>query len=269
MTPTESTRWWENYLVRYFVPIIAGMVMVNWLLGEHLQLRKFLYLVADDLKGLSSQQVVLLFLYGNLFCYIASYPVLVFHVTRAALFDEDAKANYRPSVLDSYLLTFLFGLLALLVSKMQGELAVCLAFAVVVFFSAAQVRALYIGYSKGGIYTLLCKLAHRRSGLDTIHCPNENGPPASQQDKSEKQQRVSVCVHEVTSSYRHLREHGNTALILWLELGLAGLMHALVLEQREPVAQLGLVGVLIAIWSLPAACVHLLGQHLERRFANN
>ena len=24
-------RWWESYLVRYFLPCIAGMVIISWL----------------------------------------------------------------------------------------------------------------------------------------------------------------------------------------------------------------------------------------------
>jgi len=28
---SANTRWWENYLVRYFLPSVAGMFIVRWL----------------------------------------------------------------------------------------------------------------------------------------------------------------------------------------------------------------------------------------------
>ena len=30
-TQPGATRWWENYLVRYFIPSVAGMIILRWL----------------------------------------------------------------------------------------------------------------------------------------------------------------------------------------------------------------------------------------------
>src|SRR4051812_36415777 len=77
-----TTRWWENYLPRYLMPSIAGVAIVNWLtsyVGDGLRMMLSLPPIGQSVDGAS---LTLLFLYGNLFCYIASYPVLVFHATR-------------------------------------------------------------------------------------------------------------------------------------------------------------------------------------------
>ena len=37
---------------------------------------------------------------------------------------------------------------------------------------------------------------------------------------------------------------------------------------QSHVQQLGAIGTLFAVWAVPSAFVHLLGQHLERRFSH-
>ena len=88
-TASGATRWWEGYLVRYFMPSIAGIVIILWLstiAGDNF---KRLLLVPQDVKDLNSQNLILVILYANLFCYIASYPILGFHVTRVIDFSGD------------------------------------------------------------------------------------------------------------------------------------------------------------------------------------
>ena len=77
-----TTRWWEYHLPRYLMPSIAGAIMVNWICAYGGSgMRSLLYLPPIG-TPLDSASLILLFLYGNLFCYVASYPVLVFHATR-------------------------------------------------------------------------------------------------------------------------------------------------------------------------------------------
>jgi hypothetical protein len=70
-------------------------------------------------------------------------------------------------------------------------------------------------------------------------------------------------------TYRHLREHGNSAFTFILELALAGLVYCVITKPGQtPPQQLGAVGALFAIWAIPAVFVHFLGQSLEQRFSH-
>ncbi len=279
----ESTRWWENYLVRYLTPSIAGALIVNWVVGENDALRTMLYLPspADKQTGISTQQLTLLFLYGNLFCYIASYPILVFHATRSLLFAEDGGApKFRPGIADGYLWSVLLGFVAMLATRC-GSAGLYLAFAGVTAFSGIQIFQLWIGYRGGRIYAFLHRLGQKRSGCSTGRRPASAdfcGPNDSQAEsdccETQNHQATADCrlklVHEVTTSYRHLREHGNTAFILLLELTLAGLSSAVIASSGPSATyQLSILALLISIWILPAMYVHLLGQYLERRFSTD
>ena len=74
---------------------------------------------------------------------------------------------------------------------------------------------------------------------------------------------------EYMDTYRHLREHGNSAFIFILEIALASLAFCMITKPGQlPVQQLGAIGTLFVVWALPSAFVHLLGQHLERRFSH-
>jgi len=70
-------------------------------------------------------------------------------------------------------------------------------------------------------------------------------------------------------TYRHLREHGNSAFIFLLELGLTALVYCVIANsERSAPEQLGMIAVLLAIWAVPSVLVHLIAQHLERRFSH-
>lgn len=87
---TGSNRWWESYLVRYFMPSIAGVATVGWLssiAGNELKNILFFGLLGTEL---SAPVLTLLVIYGNLFCYVASYPILGFHATRVIDHDDSS-----------------------------------------------------------------------------------------------------------------------------------------------------------------------------------
>lgn len=92
-TQSETNRWWENYAVRYLMPSIAGVAIVRWLCSRAGPGLSSLLFVQPYL--LNAQSLILLFLYGNLFCYLASYPALAFHAVRVVHYGGD---NYRWTV---------------------------------------------------------------------------------------------------------------------------------------------------------------------------
>jgi hypothetical protein len=96
-------------------------------------------------------------------------------------------------------------------------------------------------------------LAHRR--VDSVEMPEGETQDLKWRD-------------EIVETYRHLREHGNSAFIFLLELVLAALAYCVITKPgQSPTHQLGAVGLLFAIWAFPSAFVHLVAQHLERRFS--
>ena len=104
---SAAGRWWENYLVRYFMPSIAGIGIVAWLtyVGPA-NLREILFFGKSP-ASLDTPTLTLLVLYGNLFCYIASYPILCFHATRVIDFKN---YQWKPHLTEGYIATALFAL---------------------------------------------------------------------------------------------------------------------------------------------------------------
>ncbi len=281
-----ANRWWEYYLVRYLMPSIAGVVIVSWLCtyaGNGLSILLFLPFGG---KLLDTASLVLLFLYGNLFCYVASYPVLVFHVTRVRDF-SDGKWPAKPFS-DGYLVSFV--LIVITFSLFHWDSPVCrywLALLVALIFALIQFRRLFVmtlDRTDRRSFTRAVSLAfwyayalarrrgdHKVSKTDVAsQSPTQRpGPPKDPDEYDEVTTHHQIKWHsEFIATYRHLREHGNSAFIFVLELILAALVYCVITKPgQSPTQQLGATGFLFAIWASPSVLVHLLGQHLERRFS--
>ncbi len=284
-----TTRWWEYYLPRYLMPSVAGVAIVNWLTaygGDGL--RSLLLLPSSD-KPLDSSSLVLLFLYGNLFCYIASYPVLVFHATRVMDFQ---KGRWRAHVLDGYLIAVILLAIIAVVHLVPPGCRYWVAFPTAIIIASFQLMRLRAVLShrfkvKGhgdlvsDAYYYSYVLAHRR-GIpvveETEHSqPKNTTAPAgnlSTEDEEDKEETTSTLKstnswrREFMDTYRHFREHGNSAFIFLLELVLAALVYCVVTKPApSPKYELGAIGLLLGIWTTPSIFVHLLAQHLERRFS--
>lgn len=79
---------------------------------------------------------------------------------------------------------------------------------------------------------------------------------------------MTVWHSEFVDSYRHMREHGNSASIFILVLTLSALLNAIVSETRiSEFDQISCIGILLGVWAMSSVFVHLGGQHLERRFS--
>lgn len=259
-----TNRWWENYLVRYLMPSIAGMVIVNWITLQAGELRLRLLLPETE-SSLSPASLTLLFLYGNLFCYVASYPILVFHATRVTDF-RDGNWRARPWY-DGYLSVLTIMVVAFVVFH-YGSAAhhFYAAFLMTAAFAAIQCVRLFCAISPrirvshlgevSPAFGFAYSLARRRGLTDVT-------------EKTATTTREIAWRQDFVATYRHLREHGNSAFIFLHELLLAVLVYFVISKPHQSVAQqLGAIGGLLALWAVPAVFVHFLGQHLERRFAH-
>lgn len=90
MEAGKSQRWWEFYLVRYFVGTVFGMLIVMYLvLNEHSQIHKTLEKISEIQFTGSHLESIHLWIFGFIglaYCYIASGPILLFHAIRGLFY---------------------------------------------------------------------------------------------------------------------------------------------------------------------------------------
>lgn len=276
--PTGSTRWWENYLVRYFLPSLVGMLIVLWLQKNAGNSAYIPRILPRDPRDFNTGHLLLLLLLGSLYSYIASYPALVFHATRVLDFKDviGRPAEWPYVLLNPYLVSALFvaatGLCALYDLRQA-------AFTAVVVFSIIQIiRILLVSLSFGDFglkrnvgavfaanisYAYLRMLSQRRGKTTT----EKIEPTAEKKARGVKESLVTrKDEKDFVDSYRHLREHGNTAFIVFLELALCPVLY-LLLEFQDGAANKVWFGSLLAIWVFPSVLIHGLAQQLERRYS--
>jgi hypothetical protein len=284
-TESGAYRWWENYLVRYLMPSIAGVAIVNWLAVNASQGFKEFLLIGVGASGLQAPTLVLLFLYGNLFCYVSSYPILVFHVTRVI---DPERGTGRRKIWDGYFSTMLLASILLLLSIFIGwnsNLNQIIPFLAALVFSCIQLYRIYLALDKvtfdgingqvSKIFAYTYAISKRRSIVEELSITKQsnntqnNDEPGDMFDEEREWQKRSAWQRELIDSYRHMREHGNSAFIFVLELTLASLCYLLLVACKDQSAsyQLTALGLLFAVWALPAMFIHLVGQHIERRFS--
>jgi len=294
-TAYGGTRWWENYAVRYLMPSVAGVAIVKWICAHGCN--KLLPLLSLPAKGehLETASLTLLFLYGNLFCYVASYPILVFHATRVMDFENDKWKHRFPC--DGYIATSLLGILAFAAVHYFTDYRRPLAFIFALGFSFIQVWRVWFVFSKrkafkgchgvhgevGGdvtaLYAYNFRIAARRGRREeTLEKDGREiivtdvaaleGYDDDDDDRLRTKLGEVLWHKEYMETYRHLREHGNSAFIFLLELVLAVLIYCITVPNDEGVKQLSAIGILFAIWAFPAVSAHLIGQYLERRFSH-
>jgi hypothetical protein len=143
-TESGAYRWWENYLVRYLMPSIAGAAIVNWLATNADPDFKKLLLIDVGASGLQPPTLILLFLYGNLFCYVSSYPILGFHVTRVIDFE---RGLWRRCFWDGYVSTILLAIIVLFASIGISEcnsVSRAIPFTLVLAFTCLQLYRIYL-----------------------------------------------------------------------------------------------------------------------------
>ena len=269
---SNTTRWWENYLVRYFLPSVVGMIILRWLdINSQCAIREYIpvFLLADW-KDFDISHLIVWLLFGSLYCYISSYPILVFHATRVLDF-KDRAGTMNSILCNPYLHSILFTVIAYLAAWLDN---LCMVFFAVILFTFTQLYRLYRVYAdqrsfqfkedfKSSIaYAYLHKLSNRRSVKEEMREIAIDG----KNDDRNKNKKTILKHSDLVESYKHLREHGNTAFIFLLELGLCPVLFVGLNHQKNYV-DFAYVSVLIVIWIIPSALVHLLGQHLERRYS--
>lgn len=87
----SSSRWWEYYLARYLLPSITGVFILIYL-TEHSAYNQSL----NYIKNTTTSSYIVLIICGFAYCYIASFPALVFHAVRKIFLTETKNPKNAP-----------------------------------------------------------------------------------------------------------------------------------------------------------------------------
>jgi hypothetical protein len=237
------------------------------------------YFLPNDWKDFGTAHLVLWLLLGSLYCYIASYPALVFHATRVLDFRDvqGQLAGRKYLSINPYLCSTFFAIAAGVCAFFNTTFW---AFLLVAVFSGVQIaRILIVAFAFGDFglkrdlkakfsanisYAYLRKLSERRA--ITTRDKVEPEDPKNARNKFKERTIIRKDEKDIVDSYRHLREHGNTALIVLLEIALCPVLYVFLESQVGVVNKIWFCSVLI-LWVLPSVLIHGLAQQLERRFS--
>jgi hypothetical protein len=273
-----NSRWWEFYFVRYALGTLFGALIVNSLASRNPELREILFFASGEsseaIAGSSLLGLPILFGYGLFFCYLSSIPILVWHTGRMATwgiarFDSDNSfwsrvyGRFRTLPLEVRFAIGLFfplwGISIFSVETFQflekgfkdNSFVTSLIVSSVFFIIVLEVYFVFlILFSRQKIYSGMKSLAQAR------HVNRNKG--------------------EFIDSYRHLREHGNSILILILEAILGGALLGIVHfftgnpnfdNEMKYIAASSVA--LLTLWVLPGAFVWPFATWVEARFASD
>lgn len=230
-------RWWEFYFVRYFVGSVIGMgVMIFLNTSENSPLRDRIFSNIVN-KDAVSNNFVLMAALGLAYCYIASAPVLVMHMTRSEM---DFKKYFDFNLWRS--LTIVISTSLVILAFLWGQEIVLWSLK----FWELSLAALVIGLQAMMIVDAL------RTKFDSVF----NYYSKISQERAKR----SRARAEYIESYRHLREHGNSFLIVLFELMLATTLSA--------VNNMGHLLLVVFLWILPACMAWFIGSYLESRLSD-
>jgi len=235
MSEKNDSRWWEFYGIRYAQGTVVGALIVFFLFSQSTILKGILFIPADP-KDFGIAHLVLLGIYGLAFCYIASAPILIMHSARGLLFPDAAsppRSKWRM-------------LGVLLISAL---IAACFW-----FFMGASAAAASFLLSSISILQALLLFEIFKSNWDETIAYNLNII------KKRKMGENS----EYVESYKHLREHGNSFLIVVFQLILAIPIFIFVsspgISSERAIANLLII---ILTWIIPASIIWFFGNKLE------
>ena len=285
MSEKNENRWWENYLVRYLVPSIAGMFILIWLNNNSVkseivesgvikskiaevevikpkivksEIEKtgileqyFPMLKLTNGKDFNTASLTVWLLLGTLYCYIASYPILVLHAVRVYLLNKKNISHILGILLMIVYMIFLALYLKIF----------CLILIFVIIFSGFQCYFLYE----------VAKVTEGGEGYDYMKHLTKAKNPVKTDTETNAETNAETnpgYIKDITDSYKHLREHGNTALIILLEVLLAFILYfSLHFERENKFMDFSIVSIILIIWIFPAALVYFYGHLLERKFS--
>jgi hypothetical protein len=238
----RSSRWWEYYLVRYFVGSVVGSLLVLSM-AAHLAeqftgaVKDFIFSLISAARDGNIKSLFVLAATGVAFCYVASSPMMILHASRAQLIGEKSQNFNRTFywLTATGLAVVLIGMALVMARPPHTNLLL-----------AILIYSMIIG----GQLALII-VAHIDKFASTKKFYLDLGKARTVEDHRS----------EYVESYRHLREHSNAYAILVLELLLA-----FVLVNTRTTAESAAV---IVLWLLPAVYCWFIATLLEVVFTHS
>jgi len=203
--------------------------------------------VQSHAVSLDAARLTLLAAYGLVYCYVASAPILVFHAGRFLVLEIKPRSVIKSKAFyPCALFPFVLGVLVWLFEG-KGISFALTAFALVLLLELQ--------------FVVVCLSICWREKLFMFY-----ESLAGHREKTKG---------EIVESYRHLREHGNSFFIVFLEVALGVVLFQaakLAQDRCNKAAGPGLVEVYLLVfvaWILPAVCVWLISTLIEGRFKDS
>lgn len=231
--PKNSSRWWEYYVVRYFIGTIVGagaMLMFNEFSAS--PLKGTLFPAISSFKDAGVHHLVVLVALGFAYCYVASAPMLTIHALRGQIksgWFSCATLWFVPLFLVIYV-----GLNQWLSLAYWSWQSFSIAF-------VALVIALQLTLFAEAKLNNFEQITNFYWSLSTARASD------------------APQVQEYVESYRHMREHGNAFAIILFEVGFA--------LAAISVPNLSMLSALLFLWVAPAALVWGVATTLESSLA--
>lgn len=231
---SSSLQWIETYVIRYTIGTIFGAVIIYLLCSRHPNLIPLL--LGVGVTKIENSHMLLLLAYGLSFCYIASGPVLILHAGRFYLKLVESFSTSQKTFNNVLLFVVPFSLpLSYVFIENHSFTDINfwpLFLASFIIFGQYFVIA-HILYYKNDLYVFYEKLSEARTN-----------------DKN----------HELVSSYRKLKDHGNAFMILFCELAL-GILFEWTNSFGDMSNFVSLV--LLLIWIVPSAAIWIGATSIE------
>lgn len=243
-------RWWEFYAIRYGMGTVVGGVVFFFLCFTNPALKPLLF--GADTGNLDGTRLALFTAYGLAYCYIASAPILVFHAGRFLFKLQSTKAEIIKRA--AIIFSIPIALVAFSFWRTWSE-----PFSTQLFYAAATFLCALIVWLQLAVVALTLVGSQAMYDFYT--------------GLAERRKSAPSCLVE---SYRHLREHGNSFLIVLLEFTLAIVLFAagnfdyVSTGKVAPKESLVIPYLLVLlVWFSPAASIWFVGTIFERRFRDS
>ncbi|QTL92778.1 hypothetical protein [Aeromonas jandaei] len=223
-------QWWSFYAVRYAQGTVIGAIIVFFLLSQNPILKNLLFIPVQG-KDFGLSHLVLLGVYGIAYCYISSAPILVMHAARSFIFKKDTPYSF----LQVFLLFIGSMIAAFFISPACNDKLKFLSLTLYFLIISMQLYLLVKIQLQWNVVIHYCNsLVHKRR--DNI---------------------------EYVESYRHIREHGNSFLIVIYQLCLALPLYAFTYNEKLDIQLMKNVYLICFFWVLPPALIWFYGNKLE------
>lgn len=235
----KNGNWWEFYGVRYAQGAVVGALLVFLIFSQNETLKKILILPAEN-KDFGVPHLILLAVYGLVYCYIASAPILIMHAARGLLFKSSINPNPSKGWI-SRLFTILGPSVAIVLFywlNFDGDFSKCAAIFLFCLLVLFQFRLIYEVFYKSWPVTI----SYYKSIIG---------------------KRAIGANLEFVESYKHIREHGNSFLIVIFQFLLAVPLFMIVGLAKTPESTISNLMTLVILWIFPGSFIWMFGNKLE------